>query len=194
MTKIFESWMTCLTAVFGLIALGALLGHDLVQLHGVSDIVTAIGTLMLGFAAVIAFPVWEQQQRSRFQATVSAECYAKISTIKYKLDRNIPKFQAAKLISGVTNPHEIPSGKPLIKSELMKNIKELISVLEDFVVPRSAILGSKFYDEIEGFAFELTRLTSNSEWQNLTDRHLTDITQRLSDFLCYLRKKSMFEA
>lgn len=26
MAKIFESWMTCLTAIFGLIALGALLG------------------------------------------------------------------------------------------------------------------------------------------------------------------------
>lgn len=193
MTKIFESWGACFIAVIGLIALGALLGHDLFQFHCISNIISAIGTLMLGFAALLAFPVWEQQQRSKFQATISSECYAKLSAITYKLSNLVPKLRAAQFIKDCSSSSNIPPESALIRQEAIANIRELLTVLHDFVVPRSAIFDGDFYTEIEGFTFELERLIS-TPLKNLSDANLTVIVARLEGFLEYLRKKSMFES
>ncbi|WP_404408411.1 hypothetical protein LG272_10515 [Pseudidiomarina marina] len=193
MAKIFESWISCFIVVIGLVALGALFGYDLAQFQGVSNIITAIGTLMLGFAAFLAFPIWTQQQRSRFQASISAECYAKLSLITYKLNTDIPNFRAAQFISDNSHSTNIPSEKALAKQEIIKDIEELLMVLKDFIVPRSTILGSDFYDKVEAFTFELDRLTSGTQLQKITSQNLEDVIQQLDSLLCFLRRKSMFE-
>lgn len=149
MRKWYDDWGVWLIAVATLIGLGVLLGHDLVRYEGVASTLNALGTLMLGFAAIVGVSSWRAQERYKFQATFAAEFYSKL----YPLARTL-QFEAYmyELKNNDCKPPTSQSedGKWDAQDEsLAKALSDLSSALRENVLPQSALIGRDFHAKVE---------------------------------------------
>lgn len=198
MNGLYESWLTWVIAVFCLIGFGLLLGSDIPNVGTTANTISAIGTLMLGLAALLAFPQWKNQERQRFQAAIAAELHSSLALAQQELDHPTWLYRGAVLLAeGQEDPDEIELYKKRIeeaKRDLEEKVHDLLRILAQEVLPKSVLLGKDFSKKSHSLNHELTMLLSTANWQKLAEGHLDGLSKELNDLLNFLQKKALLEA
>lgn len=196
MSRWYEEWGSWLIAVVALIAFGVLIGYDLTSFSGAAAMFSAIGTLMLGVAALLAIPYWKKQEKQRFQASCAAAMHAEIAEVRHKLDTPVWLYIGnLSLVELETDEYEIATRERRGR-ELRDGVEEhaysLLRVLNSSVIPRSVMLGVGFSTHSRELANRLTILLTESSWSNLGGEYLTDLLREIDDLLEYLTSKALF--
>jgi hypothetical protein len=197
MKRWYEDWGTWLIAVCALISLGVLIGHDLTEYKNVSSAISAIGTLMLGVAALVAIPYWRMQEKRKFQASYAASMHAQLSELKESIYRITVHCKSVELINNelldFIEPLSYEGPIQDKKEPIQEVLNKMSATIERVILPRSLMLGVDFSARCRTLHHTLNTLLSLNLKGLLDNSHLDDLTDKLDDMLLFLSELALFE-
>lgn len=196
MTKWMSEWGVWVLVVLCLISYGILIGHDVTQLSGISNALTAIGTLMLGIAALIAIPVWKDQEKVKFQAKVAANLHAELSIVRQQF--RTPTFLVQSLFAvndrGTDYLADIVFETKLKQTttELESEIHNLLKVIETSVLSKVPLLGAEYTKRAQILGYEYSLLVTEPWTAESVQKH-SEMLQLLDELIAALASKALFQ-
>ena len=197
MRKWYENWGVWIIAVVALICFGIVIGWDITEFSGASSAFAAIGTLMLGVAALLAIPQWKQQEQKRFQASIASAMHAALAAIRHQLDNPVYYYQAAVSLSERDETVTLKDSQQQnakLRVSLEEKLYELASVLNGTVIPRAALLGLRFSEDARQYAHELAMFLGLSDWDANGFERMNSVVDGLDELLSRLENIVLFKA
>lgn len=192
----YREWGVWLVTVLALIAFGVLIGSDLTRLNGISSAISALGTLMLGVAALSAIPVWKHQEKIKFQASVAAELHAGLSEVRQQIDSALIQNQHSVRLARLISDKELlgQEGDVIEKScNILRQVTaDIQRGLEKLVIPKAMILSKDFFNDTTELAKWIRQTTPHSDKPMLSAKQLTEIKDRIDVYLKFLEDKALF--
>lgn len=192
----YREWGVWLVTVVALIAFGVLIGSDLTRLEGISSAISALGTLMLGVAALLAIPMWKHQEKSKFQASVAAELHAGLSEVRQKIDSALIQNQHSVRFAKLIPVNELlgHKGDVIEKSSniLTQVTADIQRGLDKLVIPKAMILSKDFFNDTTELAKWIRQTTAHSDKPMLSVKQLREIKDRIDVYLKLLEGKALF--
>lgn len=191
-----SEWGVWVLVVLCLISYGILIGHDVTQLSGISNALTAIGTLMLGIAALIAIPVWKDQEKVKFQAKVAANLHAELSIVRQQF--RTPTFLVQSLFAvndrGTDYLADIVFETKLKQTttELESEIHNLLKVIETSVLSKVPLLGAEYTKRAQILGYEYSLLVTEPWTAESVQKH-SEMLQLLDELIAALASKALFQ-
>lgn len=193
-----DDWGIWLFSVLAVMGFGVLIGYDLTSLEGAASGVTAIGTLMLGTASLIAVKEWRRQEQHRFQAQVAAKLYAKFSPVRLAANSSCNTY--LRILS--IHESKVPRRR---KSKLLENLarnkiavqddlEELLIVIKNELVPQAALLSESFFDDVGTLEVRIESLLNKNSWLDVENRHFRDILTAMDDLNQALCQLALFKS
>lgn len=196
MRKWYEEWGVWLISVLSLIGLGVVLGKDISEFQGVASALTALGTCMLGAAALLAIPQWKNQEKRRFQATIAADMHAAIAISRWRLDALIYWYKHAINDMDEKALNDTDVGREIItnsRDKLVTELEPLLKVLSDNVIPKAIMLGKSFSDEALAFSQNVMNLIASPNLRVDELGQLDKLLMEFDDVLNYLKRVALLD-
>ncbi|MEA3587942.1 hypothetical protein J6I75_06215 [Pseudidiomarina sp. 1APP75-27a] len=195
MRKWYEDWGVWLISVIALIGFGILIGWDITELQRASSAFTAIGTLMLGVAALLAIPQWKRQEQKRFQASIASEMHAPLAEVRHKLVTPVYLYQGAVSLAELSETADSEESQQQfadLREALVEELRPLSRVLNSAIIPRSALLGLQFSEYSRGYAHELAMLLSSPDWNKNGFKQMNKVVDGLEELIGRLESIVLF--
>ncbi|MGM0905660.1 MAG: hypothetical protein ACQEVQ_03900 [Pseudomonadota bacterium] len=191
----FDKWGVWLAAVLSLIFFGALISQDVHTLTGITNAITASGTILLGFTAVMALEAWKKQEKTKFQAKCAATIYSELHLVKGRLYGNKYIFLKAREMTPDNNisRHDIEKAKASAQETLRERYEELRETLSNSVAPSAIMLGAEFSEEISNLLTESLLLSTQVNWNEVESDRLNNTEAKLSELLDFLSQVALFQ-
>lgn len=194
MKQWYKEWGVWIVSVVLLISLGVLLGHDFTASAGVYSAITAVGTLMIGAAALWAIPVWREQEREKFKASVASELHARVASIMHNIGSDLAwcGHMAALLEKDECDIDILPLLDE--QKELAEvRIKAVCDEMTSKIIPRSALLGITFSDRSRDVLRKLYGLAGETKWSSVPAWRFNEPLTILGNLRESLANKALFK-
>jgi len=191
----FDKWGVWLVAVSSLIFFGALISQDIHTIDGVTNAITAGGTILLGLTALFALDAWKKQEKTKFQAKCAATIYSELHLVKGKLYGSTYMFLKVRELKPSSNitRHDIEAETVSAQETLRKRYEELRETLSNSVAPSAIMLGAEFSEEISNLLTESLLLSTQVNWNEVESERLNNTEAKLSELLDFLSQVALFQ-